>query len=166
MTPSTGGGRIWRRLGVAAILFTSIWFTYRSSLAHAPRSDQWSFLLDTIDQRGFVETFRHTYSYNRTREAGPGDYQLFRPVLFAFLSAEKALFDNNFAGWQWVGIILHFLAAYLALQVMLRIQRLVGSGATTCRRQILRRTTNCGLCWSRSREGCLFASNTLPDRRA
>jgi hypothetical protein len=114
-----------RHIGVGVLLFVSIWFVYRSSVAHAPRSDQWSFLLDTIDQHGFVDTFSRTYSYNRMREVGPGDYQLFRPVLFALLSAEKALFGNNFAAWQWVGIVLHFLAAYLALQVMLQMQRLV-----------------------------------------
>jgi hypothetical protein len=114
-----------RQIGVAVVLFVSIWFVYRSSLAHAPRSDQWSFLLDTIDQHGFQDTFSRSYSYNRMREVGPGDYQLFRPVLFALLSAEKALFGNNFAAWQWVGIVLHFLAVYLALQVMLQMRCLV-----------------------------------------
>jgi hypothetical protein len=122
---TAGSRRIWKNLGLVVILFLSIWFLYRSSLAHAPRSDQWSFLLDTIDQHDFVEIFSRTYSYNRMREVGPGDYHLFRPGLFALLSAEKALFGNNFAAWQWVGIVLHFVAVCLALQVMLRMQRLV-----------------------------------------
>ncbi len=111
-------------LGFAVVLFLLIWLAYRPSLAHVPRSDQWCFLLDTIDQHDFLDTFSHSYSYNRTRQVGPGDYHLFRPGLFALLSAEKAYFGNNFAAWQWVGIVLHFLAVYLALQIMLCVRRL------------------------------------------
>jgi hypothetical protein len=116
----------WLNLGFAALLFLFIWMAYQPSLGHTPRSDQWCFLLDTLDQTTFLGTFGHSYSYNRTRAVAPGDYNLFRPGLFALLSAEKAYFGNNFAAWQWVGIGLHYLAVLLGLHIMLASKRLLG----------------------------------------
>ncbi len=108
-------------LAATAVLFGLIGWAYHPSAGHGPRGDQWCFLLDTIDQEGFLETLARTYSYNRTRVVAPGDYQLFRPVLFALLSLEKALFGTNFAAWQWVGVGLHCLAVYLLLRILLLV---------------------------------------------
>jgi MFS family permease len=106
------------------ILFTLIWATYHPCLEHMPRADHWAFLLDTIDQHNFGDILARTYSYNRTRQVGPGDTDLFRPILFALLSAEKALFGNNFAAIQAVGILLHFLVTWLLFRLLLRISDL------------------------------------------
>src|SRR5262249_44378566 len=82
------------------------------------------FLVDTIGRDNFVDLFAHTYSYSRTRLVAPGDTQLFRPALFALLSAEKAFFGTNFVLWQATGLLMHFLACCLMLKVMLRLQSL------------------------------------------
>jgi hypothetical protein len=113
----------WVKSALVAVLFLIMGMAYHPSVGHGPRDDQWCFLLDTIDQHGFLDTLSHSYSYNRTRAVAPGDYQLFRPVLFALLSAEKALFGNHFAWWQWVGIGLHGAAVFLFLQILLLAYR-------------------------------------------
>ena len=102
-----GGRRTLTDAAVLAGLFVAVALAYGPSLKHAPRADQWCFLVDTLDDHTFLDTFRHSYSYNRTRQVAPGDTDLFRPLLFALLSAEKAVFGGHLAGVQSVGIVLH-----------------------------------------------------------
>lgn len=123
-------GRVLKQTLPIVGLFAVVWLAYYPSLGHGPRADQWCYLLDTVGEHQFSTLFAHTYSYNRTRMVCPGDYHLFRPVLFALLSGEKALFGNNFALWQATGILLHCLALYLLLRLMLRLPALL-SGETT-----------------------------------
>ncbi|HTU88903.1 MAG TPA: hypothetical protein VMF69_02300 [Gemmataceae bacterium] len=95
-------------LGFAGLLLAILWVVYAPSLEHTPRADQWCFLVDTIDQHCFWDIFAHSYSYNRTRQVMPGDTDLYRPLLFAVLAAEKAVFAADFASYQAVGILLHW----------------------------------------------------------
>jgi hypothetical protein len=132
------GGQVpgWRRvmprggllanLGFAAALLALLWVVYAPSLGHTPRADHWDFLLDTMDQDSFLDVFAHSYSYNRTRSVAPGDTVLFRPLLFAVLAAEKAIFATDFAGYQAAGILLHWGVAcllLLLLQAVLAFER-------------------------------------------
>jgi hypothetical protein len=116
---------VWIHSVAIAVLCALIALAYTPSLGHGPRQDQWPFLIDTIDQVGFLDTFARSYSYARTRAVMPGDYQLFRPVLYALLSAEKAVFGNNFSLWQAFGIALHCLAVVLFLQILLAVHQLL-----------------------------------------
>lgn len=111
-------------MGFAALLFAVVGLTYQPSLEHVARADQIPFLVATIDCDGFLDTFAHCYSYNRTRVISPGDTQLFRPVFFALLSAEKALFGHHFELWQAAAVMLHWTACVLLLLVLLRIRSL------------------------------------------
>ena len=106
-------------LGFASVSLALLWLVYAPSLKHMPRADQWCFLVDTIDQHTFWDIFTHSYSYNRTRRIMPGDTDLYRPLLFAVLSAEKALFAADFAAYQGVGILLHWGVVCLLL-ILLR----------------------------------------------
>jgi hypothetical protein len=108
-------------LGFCTVLAGFVWFAYAPSLRHAHRADQWCFLFDTMHQHGFLDTLAHSYSYNRTRTISRGDTDLFRPVLFALLSAEKAAFEGNLAAHQAVGIVLHCLVCFLMLTVMRQV---------------------------------------------
>lgn len=126
-------GFVGRTVGQTSLtvgLFAAVWLVYYPSLDHAPRADQWCFLLDTTGQEDFSTLFAHTYSYNRTRMVCPGDYHLFRPVLFGLLSGEKALFGNRFALWQATGITLHCLALFLLLRLLLRLNVLLNKTGT------------------------------------
>ena len=105
-------------LGFVALLLALLWVMYAPSLQHTPRADQWCFLVDTIDQHSFWDIFAHNYSYNRTRRVMPGDTDLYRPLLFAVLSAEKALFDSDFSAYQALGILLHWGVACLLLLLL------------------------------------------------
>ena len=105
----------------AAGLAVLVWLAYGPSVRHAPRADQWAFLVDTLDEPTFAGTLRASYSYNRTRTIAPGDTDLFRPVLFAVLAAEKAAFGFDLAGPQYVGIGLHYGVCLLLFAVLRRI---------------------------------------------
>lgn len=104
---------------VLAVVFVFVGIAYGPSLKHPPRADQWCFLTDTIDDHTFLDTLRHSYSYNRTRLTAPGDTDLFRPLLFALLAAEKVAFEGDLALAQGFGVVLHCAACALLL-VLLR----------------------------------------------
>lgn len=116
----------WKHAVLAVGLSAAVWLAYYPSLGHGPRADQWCILLDTVDQHSFFDVLAHTYSYSRTRMILPGDYHLFRPMLFVLFSAEKALFGYHFALWQAAGILLHCLVLHLLLLLLLRINELTG----------------------------------------
>jgi hypothetical protein len=99
----------------ALVLLGLLGVVYAPSLEHTPRADHWDFLLDTLGRDTFADTFAQSYSYNRTRRIGPGDTELFRPILFTLLAAEKAVFGTHFACYQAVGILLHWGVACLLL---------------------------------------------------
>ena len=105
-------------VAVLAGLFVVVWLAYAPSQKHVPRADQWCFLVDTLDDHTFRDTFRHSYSYNRTRQVAPGDTDLFRPLLFALLSAEKVLFGGHLAAVQTLGIVLHCAICTLLLALL------------------------------------------------
>lgn len=111
----------WLHLMGLTVLLVGTCLVYAPSLAHGPRADHWCFLLDTIDHDEFWSLWKHTYSYNRTREIWRGDYGLFRPVLFGLLSAEKALFGHHFVAWQMTGIVLHLATVGVFLAILLRV---------------------------------------------
>ncbi len=106
------------------ILAIVVWFAYEPSLKHPPRSDQWCFLVDTMQHHDFIDILEHSYSYNRTRTVMPGDTDLFRPILFALLAAEKAAFEGNLAAYQTVGIVLHCIVCVLLLFLLRSIDAL------------------------------------------
>lgn len=106
----------------AGLLLLLLWVVYAPSLSHMPRADQWYFLIDTIDQHKFWDIFAHNYSYSRTRKVMPGDAELYRPLLFAVLAAEKAIFDADFAAYQAVGICLHWGVVCMLLLLLRTLQ--------------------------------------------
>jgi hypothetical protein len=115
-------------------VFLAVLWAYRPALQHPPRQDQWCFLLDTAHEERFWPMLAHTYSYNRTRVAGWGDYPLLRPCLFALLCAEKALFGPHYVYWQAVGVALHLTAVWLFLRVLLRLHQTYPAGSAATRR--------------------------------
>jgi hypothetical protein len=113
-----------RARATAVVLLLLVFWAYRPALQHVPREDQWSFLLDTVHEERFWPMLAGCYSYNRTREISPGDYPLFRPVLFATLCAEKALFGHRYFYWQATGIALHAAVVLVLLSLLLCLHRL------------------------------------------
>lgn len=114
-----------RRLNLLFLagLIAAIWATYWPSLQHVPRADQWAYLIDTLHCRTLGELWSESYSYNRVRAVGPGDADLFRPILFALLVAEKHFFGNNFVPSQAIGLVLHTAVVVLLFTLLLRISR-------------------------------------------
>lgn len=120
-----GGRRTIADLGFLAALYAFVALAYGPSLNHPPRADQWCFLADTERDHTFADTLRHSYSYNRTRRVAPGDTDLFRPVLFALLAAEKACFEGRLALSQGFGIVLHCVLCAQLLFLCRRSGRLL-----------------------------------------
>lgn len=126
------GRRALTDLGFFAVLFTFVGIAYQPSLKHPPRADQWCFLVDTVDDNTVAGAVANSYSYNRTRLTMPGDTDLFRPVLFALLAAEKVLFEGRLALYQSLGLLLHAAVCVLLLVVMRRAAALASGGADPC----------------------------------
>lgn len=123
---STPGGRQRARdLTFLAALFAFVAVAYGPALKHPPRADQWCWLADTRSDHTFLDTLRHSYSYNRTRKIGPGDTDLFRPVLFTLLAAEKAAFEGRITPPQALGIALHCAVCVLLLVLLRQIATIV-----------------------------------------
>ena len=79
----------------------------------------------------FYDILRHSYSYNRTRVTGPGDTDLFRPVLFALLAAEKAAFEGRIAPPQVLSIVLHCAVCILMFVLMRQARTVARPDAST-----------------------------------
>jgi hypothetical protein len=118
------GWALWLRLLALTGIFVLVFYGYGPALHHPPREDHWPFLVDTINDDQFIPMVLETYSYNRSRKIGPGDYLLFRPVLFVFMSAEKALFGPRYVYWHLAGIIIHSAIVGVFLSLLLRLGRI------------------------------------------
>jgi hypothetical protein len=132
--------RLWWLCGLGlAGIFLLVFWAYFPATQHPPREDQWPFLLDTIDEDHVVPLIQQTYSYNRSRKIGPGDYLLFRPVLFTLLSAEKALFGARYQFWHLAGITIHCAIVGVFLSLLLRLGQIypAASPAETGLREFL-----------------------------
>ncbi len=107
------------RLGVAllAVIALAVVYAYLPSLGHAPRGDQWPFLMDMMRQESCGDFISHSYSYNRTRVILPGDTALFRPLLFVYLSLMACMGGTHVWFPQAAGIALHLGVAWLAFTV-------------------------------------------------
>lgn len=115
-----------------AVLGIAIVLVYQPSLKHVPHSDHQGFLLETTGHDDFFDLVRHTYSWTRTRLYAPGDTQLYRPLLFAWLSGLKACFGTHWDCCQAVGITLHALVCillFILVREVLDIQGVAGAWA-------------------------------------
>lgn len=107
--------RLWLigRLVLPLVLVIAATLPYRPALKHLPHSDHECFLLETAGHETFFDLVGHTYSWTRTRLFSRGDTQLYRPLLFAWLSGLKAAFGTHWEYCQAVGIALHALICVL-----------------------------------------------------
>ena len=121
LTPVTPRGI--DRTGVACcvIIALVIVAAYLPSLNHAPRGDQWSYLMDMLRQESCGDLILNSYSYNRTRVIKPGDTVLFRPLLFAHLSVMACVSGTRIWFPQAFGIALHIGVAWLLFAVVRRL---------------------------------------------
>jgi hypothetical protein len=117
--------RLLADLAFAGVLIALVWAAYTPSQKHAPRADQWCFIVDTMKFRGVAATVAGSYSYNRTRTLSPGDTDLFRPVLFALLATEQWLVAGDLWVYQTIGIILHVTICFLLLALLRQLATLV-----------------------------------------
>jgi hypothetical protein len=114
-----------------AAMVLAIAIAYAPSSRHPPRADQWCFLNDMVSHHEVIDAVQSSYSYNRTRETLAGDSDLFRPVLFATLAIERALFEGNLRYTQMIGVGLHCCVCLLLFSLLRRIERLVRFGRQT-----------------------------------
>lgn len=109
---------VFQWLGFAFISFVVL-IAYSPSLKHIPRSDQAVYFANVARQNTWFELAIMNYDYSRNRVYGPGDEQLFRPVVFAILGSEKYFFGYHFYAWQITGIFLHLLVVFWFLKICL-----------------------------------------------
>ncbi len=121
--------RLLHSLFVAGLV-AAIWASYWPSLDHVPRADQWAYLVDTRNCRTLGELWLESYSYNRIRTVGPGDTDLFRPILFGLLCLEKHCFGNSFVPSQALSLVLHTAVVLLLLTLLRRMARITPNAAS------------------------------------
>lgn len=117
-TNAPRGRADWVGTASFAIIALVVVVAFLPSLAHAPRADQWPFLLDMIRQESCSDLILNSYSYNRTRLIKPGDDALFRPVFFVYLSVLACVSGPHIWIPQAAGIALHLGVAWLAFTVL------------------------------------------------
>lgn len=109
---------IYQWLGFSIIAFVTL-AVYSPSLLHCPRSDQVLHLRHFAHQRSLQESAISNYDLNRNEKFSPGDYILFRPLLYMFMGYEKYFFGYKFYAWQMTGIDLHLLVVFWFLKICL-----------------------------------------------
>ncbi|MBF0480004.1 MAG: tetratricopeptide repeat protein [Candidatus Omnitrophica bacterium] len=100
---------------------------YLPSAFHVARSDQENYFAETAHLKGLTDTVVHTYSYSRQRIFFSGDFQMFKPLYFVLLAAEKEVFGFNPFGWQVAGIILHLLVVWQLFRLLYLISPGIGA---------------------------------------
>lgn len=102
-------------LAIAALTCALHWRTF----AIENLGDTGPFFEDIRAADGLWPTIRDFASYNRVREQGKGDTLIFRPGVFVWLAAVKAVLgEGNQAAWQGLSLVMH-LAVCLALYLFL-----------------------------------------------
>ncbi len=101
---------------------------YFPALKHLPRSDQFLFLMETVENDHLGDLIKQTYSYTRTRHYALGDENQFKPLYFGILSFEKWLYGFKFVYWQLTSLCLHVLVVWQLYKIFSFIQpsRLAG----------------------------------------
>src|SRR5262249_39742830 len=95
--------------GFVLVLLGLLGVVYAPSLDDTPRAYQGDSLLDSMGRDTSLDDgSAPSGSEQRTRHAGPGDTELFRPVLFDVAAVEDALFGTHFMLYQAFGILLHW----------------------------------------------------------
>jgi hypothetical protein len=91
----------------AAVLIAGTLVVYRYAFFDVARADQLIYLYRTADIHGLWNLTVGLYDFNRTHSVG--DFELFRPILYALLGLERWLWGYNFPAWQATSIGLHVL---------------------------------------------------------
>lgn len=104
----------WQTCTLLSVVVLAVYFP---SLFHMFRSDHLFYLYFTRNDHSLWDLVTHSYSFNRVRQV---DTQLFRPLLFTFMSLEKWAFGLNPFPWQLVGILLHATNCCLIFTILRR----------------------------------------------
>ena len=104
------------------ITLSFIFLVYYPSLGQSYRGDHWIWLGDTCQlENSFPEICSETYSYNRQRVLYPGDFQLYRPLLFACLAFKQVIFGHITFLHQLFNLLVYLAFLTFVFLVMLSI---------------------------------------------
>jgi len=121
----------WRIAACVFVLIAVNLYAYFPSLYHVTRADQSVFLVETAELEDFGSLFNYSYSYTRSRLLFIGDKIIFRPVWYAILSLEKAVFGYRFFYWQLTSLLLHFAVCLMLWRVLHQLAPGIGAFLTT-----------------------------------
>ena len=114
--------------GISFLLISSITLAaYRPSFHHFARADMFMYTATTAGQNEALQLIKNFYSFNRVNivldaDGRRGDLHLFRPIYYAALGIEKALFGYQFRYWQITGVMVHLLLVWFLLGFLLEIR--------------------------------------------
>lgn len=101
-----------------ALLAILVLMVFYDGFWGVPRADQLIYLYEAAQFPRFIDLLAHAPSWNRS--VSVGDYLLFRPILYLFLTVEYGLFGHNFLLWQATGIALHAAESVALLRLFQR----------------------------------------------
>jgi len=110
------------RLIAFGVLAALVWFAYGPSLSHVARSDQIAYLADIHGEDSLMKLTLGSSSFTRTRHFSPGDFLLYRPVIYWILGFEYWLWGYHFEAWQLVGILLHLGVVWTVFCILRKFQ--------------------------------------------
>lgn len=120
-TCAYGSGWRWRLLFAIALLGCAAW-AYRPALNRVFFADQVSYFAELQGETTLASGLR-LLDYGARRQYYKGDEASYRPLLFAGLAVQNAVFQRNFRLWNAANLALHLAVAYLLFEALWRVRR-------------------------------------------
>lgn len=117
-------GGWWPRLPVALLLALCATYAYFPALDRVFVADQIGYFAELQGETSLAAGLG-LLDYGASRQYAKGDQLLYRPLMFAGLAVENALFRRDFRAWNVANLVVHLLVSYLLFEVLWRLRRSV-----------------------------------------
>lgn len=112
----------WPRIPFAILLVTCGAWAYRPALSRVFAGDQFGYFAELQGETSLKSGFR-LLDYSVQRQYWKGDQMCYRPLLFAGLAMENALFQRDFRLWNAANLGLHLAVGYLLFEMLWQMRR-------------------------------------------
>ena len=115
-------GGWWPRLPFALLLVLCATWAYYPALDRVFVADQIGYFAELQGETSLASGLKFL-DYGASRQYAKGDQLLYRPLMFAVLAVENAVFRRDFRAWNAANLVVHLFVAYLLFEVLWRLRR-------------------------------------------